>query len=80
MLDDGMETIEDKIKKSQAMAGLVRLPFDFKIKELKRHLKTIGMSKKAINKTIKIYKEKVYTRVAEVKERMEKELLDGASK
>lgn len=51
-------------------------PFDFKIKELKRYLKVGGMDKHKINATVKLYKQKVYDRVAEVKAKMEKELED----
>ena len=48
-------------------------PFDFKIKQLKRHLKAAGMKKSDINKVVAQYKNKVYTKVAEVKAKMEKE-------
>lgn len=51
-----------------------RQPFDFKIKELKRYLKKGGMGKHEINATVKLYKQRVYDRVAEVKAKMEKEL------
>ena len=53
-----------------------REPFDFGIKELKRVLDRMGMSKTEKNKTIKLYKERLYTRVTEVQEKMEKELLE----
>ena len=55
----------------------VRLPFDFKIKALKKQLTKGGMSKSEINKTVALYKHKVYTRVEEVREKMMKELENG---
>lgn len=57
----------------------VRQPFDFKIKALKRQLKAAGMPKKQLNQTVALYKKKVYDRVAEVKEKMEKEILLNAA-
>jgi len=48
-------------------------PFDFKIKALKRELKAAGMPKKQLNQTVAIYKKKVYTKVAEVKAKMQAE-------
>lgn len=60
-----------------------RHPFDFKIKELKKYLKAGGMGKHELNKTVVLYKKKVYDKVAEVKAKMEAELkekLDAADK
>ena len=48
-----------------------RQPFDFGIKELKRVLDRMDMPKAEKNKTIRIYKERLYARVEEVKEKME---------
>ena len=45
-------------------------PFDFGIKELKRVLDRMDMPKAEKNKTIRIYKERLYQRVEEVKEKM----------
>ena len=47
-------------------------PFDFGIKEFKRVLDRMGMPKAEKNRTIKMYKERLYARVEEVKEKMEK--------
>ena len=47
-----------------------RQPFDFGIKELKRVLDRMDMPKTEKNRTIKMYKERLYTRVEEVKEKM----------
>lgn len=47
-----------------------RHPFDFGIKELKRVLDRMDMPKAEKNKTIRIYKERLYARVEEVKEKM----------
>lgn len=57
-----------------------RQPFAFGIKELKRTLDQAGIPKKERNATIKMYKNKLYTRVDEVKAKMEKELLDASDK
>lgn len=48
-------------------------PFDFKIKALKRYLREQGMPKAELNKTVRLYKERVYTRVEEVKAKIEAE-------
>lgn len=48
-------------------------PFDFGIKRLKKYLKDAGMPKKQANATIRLYKERLYTRVEEVKAKMEEE-------
>lgn len=58
----------------------VRQPFDFGIKRLKKSLKAAGMSKSDVNKAVKMYKFKLYTRVEEVKAKMEKEMLDASDK
>ena len=47
-----------------------RQPFNFGIKELKRVLDRMDMPKAEKNKTIRIYKERLYARVEEVKEKM----------
>lgn len=47
-----------------------REPFNFGIKELKRVLDRMDMPKVEKNKTIRLYKERLYTRVDEVKEKM----------
>ena len=49
-----------------------RQPFDFGVKELKRVLDRMDMPKAEKNRTIKMYKERLYARVEEVKEKMEK--------
>lgn len=64
---------------------VVRQPFDFGIKELKRVLDRMGMPKDEKNKTIKMYKERLYERVEEVKAKMEavtptQERLDATDK
>lgn len=51
-----------------------RAPFNFGIKELKRVLSRSDMPKAKKNKLIKLYKERLYSRVIEVKDKMEKEL------
>lgn len=51
-----------------------RQPFDFGIKRLKRQLAEGGMSKSDINKVVKMYKQRLYERVEEVRAKMEKEL------
>lgn len=48
-----------------------REPFNFGIKELKRVLTRMDMPKAEKNRTIRMYKERLYTRVEEVKEKME---------
>jgi hypothetical protein len=54
-----------------------RHPFNFGIQKMKRELKAGGMSKSQINKTVRLYKEKLYARIAEVKAKMDKEMLDA---
>lgn len=70
-----------------------RQPFNFGIKELKRVLdrmdmpsgteshgnQTRGLTRAEKNKTIKMYKERLYERVEEVKEKMEKVGLQNAA-
>lgn len=46
-------------------------PFDFGIKRLKKELAAGGMSKSDINKTVKLYKQKLYKRIEEVKAKMD---------
>ena len=65
------ETREDKyptVREDNSPVG--RHPFDFGIKELKRVLDRMDMPKAEKNKTIRIYKERLYQRVEEVKEKM----------
>ena len=65
------ETREDKyptVREDNSPVG--RQPFDFGIKELKRVLDRMDMSKADKNKTIRMYKERLYQRVEEVKEKM----------
>ena len=66
--------IEQVLSEIQQEEKRTRQPFDFKIKALKQYLKAGGMDKHKINKTVKLYKERVYAKVAEVKAKMEKEL------
>lgn len=47
-----------------------RQPFNFGIKELKRVLDRMDMPKAEKNRTIRMYKDRLYTRVEEVKEKM----------
>ena len=47
-----------------------RQPFNFGVKELKRVLDRMDMPKAEKNRTIKMYKERLYARVEEVKEKM----------
>lgn len=51
-----------------------REPFNFGIKELKRVLDRMDMPKAEKNRTIKMYKERLYTRVDEVRAKMEEKL------
>ena len=52
-----------------------RMPFNMGIKELKRTLDRMGLPKAEKNKTVRLYKERLYTRVDEVKKKMEEKLL-----
>lgn len=54
-----------------------RHPYNFGIKKLKQELQQGGMSKRDINRSVKIYKEKINERIAVVKAKMEKEQLDA---
>ena len=58
---------------------VIRHPFDFGIKEFKRVLDRMDMPKAEKNKTIKMYKERLYERVEEVKEKMEKVGIQNAT-
>ena len=49
-------------------------PFSFGIKELKRVLGRMDMPKAQKNQVIKLYKERLYQKVKEAKERIEEEL------
>lgn len=51
-----------------------RQPFNFGIKELKRVLSRMDMPKAEKNRTIKMYKERLYQRVDEVRAKMEEKL------
>lgn len=51
-----------------------REPFNFGIKELKRVLDRMDMPKAEKNRTIRMYKERLYTRVDEVRAKMEEKL------
>ena len=63
--------MEDRTKEAEKiLRDFKRQPFDFGIKELKRVLDRMGMPKAEKNKTIRIYKELLYARVEEVKEKM----------
>lgn len=53
-----------------------RQPFNFGIKELKRVLDRMDMPKSEKNRTIRLYKERLYTRVDEVKEKMKEKGLN----
>lgn len=57
-----------------------RQPFNFGIKELKRVLSRMDMPKAEKNRTIKMYKERLYTRVDEVRAKMEAKLLPEENK
>lgn len=61
-MEASQEQKEEIIRKGQ--------PFNFGIKELKRVLIRMDMPKAERNKTIRLYKERLYTRVDEVKEKM----------
>ena len=51
-----------------------RQPFNFGIKELKRVLDRMDMPKAEKNRTIRMYKERLYQRVDEVRAKMEEKL------
>lgn len=51
-----------------------RQPFNFGIKELKRVLDRMDMPKAEKNRTIRMYKERLYTRVDDVRAKMEEKL------
>ena len=57
-----------------------RQPFNFGIKELKRVLDRMDMPKAEKNRTIKMYKERLYQRVDEVRAKMEEKLLPEETK
>ena len=60
------------MESSKEPERVAQRPFDFGIKELKRVLDRMGLSKSEKNKTVRLYKERLYTRVEEVKEKMAK--------
>ncbi len=57
-----------------------REPFNFGIKELKRVLSRMDMPKAEKNRTIRMYKERLYTRIDEVKAKMEEKGLNPLEK
>lgn len=57
-----------------------RQPFNFGIKELKRVLDRMDMPKAEKNRTVKMYKFRLYTRVDEVKAKMEAKGLNPLEK
>lgn len=61
-------------RQAKAEEVLKRTPFNFGIKELKRVLDRMDMPKAERNRTIRMYKERLYTRVDEVRAKMEEEL------
>ena len=69
--------MEDRTKESEE---ILRQPFNFGIKELKRVLSRMDMPKAEKNRTIRLYKERLYTRVEEVKTKMEEKLLPEETK
>lgn len=63
--------MEDRTKEAEEiLKDFKRRPFNFGIKELKRVLDRMDMPKAEKNRTIKMYKERLYQRVEEVKEKM----------
>lgn len=63
--------MEDRTKEAEEiLREFKRKPFNFGIKELKRVLDRMDMPKAEKNRTIKMYKERLYARVEEVKEKM----------
>lgn len=74
--------LEAEIEELQRTGNLPakRQPFNFGIKELKRVLDRMGMPKAEKNRTIKLYKERLYTRVDEVRAKMEEKLLPEENK
>ena len=65
--------MEDRTTEAEEiLKDFKRQPFNFGIKELKRVLYRMDMPKAEKNRTIKMYKERLYARVEEVKEKMEK--------
>ena len=65
---------ESKESKENKVTG--KQPFNFGIKRFKRDLAAAGAPKAYINRASKIYKEKVYVRVEEVKAKMEAEFAE----
>lgn len=70
--------LEEEIAELQRTGQLTtkRQPFNFGIKELKRVLSRMDMPKAEKNRTIRLYKERLYTRVEEVKEKMKEKGLN----
>jgi len=64
--------VDERISSEKILEDFKRKPFNFGIKELKRVLDRMDMPKAEKNRTIKMYKERLYARVEEVKEKMEK--------
>lgn len=73
--------MEDRTKEAEEiLRQFKRQPFNFGIKELKRVLSRMDMPKAEKNRTIRLYKERLYTRVEEVKTKMEEKLLPEETK
>ena len=73
--------MEDRTKEAEKiLRDFKRQPFNFGIKELKRVLDRIDMPKAEKNRTIRMYKERLYTRVDEVRAKMEDKLLPEEKK
>ena len=73
--------MEDRTKEAEEiLRDFKRQPFNFGIKELKRVLDRMDMPKAEKNRTIKMYKERLYQRVDEVRAKMEEKLLPEETK
>jgi len=73
--------MEDRTKEAEKiLRDFKRQPFNFGIKELKRVLDRMDMPKAEKNRTIKMYKERLYQRVDEVRAKMEEKLLPEETK
>lgn len=64
------------MESSKEISTTVKQPFDFGIKRFKKSLKEAGAPQSYINKAAKVYKDKVYTKVAEVKAEMQREFYE----
>ena len=73
--------MENRTKEAEKiLRDFKRQPFNFGIKELKRVLDRMDMPKAEKNRTIRMYKERLYTRVDEVRAKMEDKLLPEEKK